>query len=264
MAVDTYGLPEVNYQNWQDVDGYSPFGAGLLNLLTFGIYGKITGDIAERNNAQAETDYNRALQQLIFQREDSAVQRRVADLQKAGLSPLLATGSGAEAGAAINVNNRPSVGGTAGADGISNIMALASGVASLKNLQAKTGMTKSQQELIGAQIAGQNLLNEQRQHDITWAKENNLPIGAIGGNISVSLPGGFGFSGNPMLVDKYIEKYFGGGDENFGESVTWDALPQGEKDDLIKEAGGDYQKAEHQYYIMQWLNNRSSKKYGVI
>lgn len=51
---------------------------------------------------QQKFDYDKAIQQQIFQREDTAVQRRMADLQAAGLNPQLAAGSGAGAGSVVS------------------------------------------------------------------------------------------------------------------------------------------------------------------
>lgn len=56
-------------------------------------------------------DYQKNLQQEIFNREDTAVQRRMADLQAAGLNPNLAAGSAAGAGAVVGRSNTPSLSG---------------------------------------------------------------------------------------------------------------------------------------------------------
>lgn len=67
------------------------------------ITGQTNADIARENlDYEREVfEYQKKLQQDIFAREDNAVSRRVADLQRAGLSPTLAAGSAASVGPTV-------------------------------------------------------------------------------------------------------------------------------------------------------------------
>lgn len=92
------------------------FGAFLSGLFNAGssVYStKVNKDIAEKNfelekdlyNLQLDQyEYQKQLQQTMFNREDSAVQRRAMDLQAAGLSKTLAAGGGASAGPVVSTS----------------------------------------------------------------------------------------------------------------------------------------------------------------
>lgn len=79
--------------------------AGLINAGTnIGVAIK-NGQIADRNYElqQGQFEYEKALQQKIFDREDTAYQRALSDITKAGFSPIAALGKSSGAGNIVSI-----------------------------------------------------------------------------------------------------------------------------------------------------------------
>ena len=80
--------------------------AGIIQ----GVSGLANAGVSAYNNErnlrfqQEANEKNEALMREGWAREDNAVQRRKADLEAAGLSPILAAGSAASSSAPINVS----------------------------------------------------------------------------------------------------------------------------------------------------------------
>lgn len=131
----------------------SLIGAGT-NLAIAGATNKLNKNIATDNlNFQKDNlEYQKALQQQIFEREDTAYQRKVNDLISAGLNPALASqGSGSGAGSIVSTsaphNNMqyksPSV-------QIGSILDTLSSIKQLENLKVQIDNARKQGNYIDA------------------------------------------------------------------------------------------------------------------
>lgn len=89
--------------NQFDWTGLGSLATGLMNSITQGVistrnYKEMKRQFAENMKFQREQfDYQKELNNKMFEREDNAVQRRMQDLGKAGINPLMADGQSASA-----------------------------------------------------------------------------------------------------------------------------------------------------------------------
>lgn len=129
--------------------------------------GTVDSIIANKKNFDLQKEnlaYQKDLQNIIFAREDNAVQRRVADLKAAGLSPTLAAGSSAGAGSVVS---------TSAPQRKNNLEALTA-LASVKTLIAQQQRAQTEADIARQQL---NLSKEQLKQtkmDTKYYDSNNI------------------------------------------------------------------------------------------
>lgn len=180
----------------------------LLGGLTAGstLAGTVDSIIANRKNFDLQKEnlaYQKDLQNQIFEREDTAVQRRVADLVKAGLSPTLAAGSAAGAGSVISTSapQRKS--------NFESIMALAS---------VGTVLANQQKAITEAENA--RLSYEQNKMNTDYFKKNGISPIEANMDLSQLLVNRFNRAGNDTL-----DRILNGIASLFDEKPPRDGIP---------------------------------------
>lgn len=107
-----------------------------------------------------DRDYQRALQERVFEREDTAIQRAALDAEKAGFSPLTVAGNGAASGALVGSTYQSPASGQASVSPVSPIQVLGL-MRGLQEMQLAYDANERADKQVDAQIAFQSASLEQ-------------------------------------------------------------------------------------------------------
>lgn len=156
MNTSLYG--DTNYGDFGSFDtGGSSGGDDMVGSLIGGIFEEIGDNLMYAG----EMEINKRRYREQIEREDTAVQRRVADLKAAGLSPTLAAGSAAQSSVPITASSQK--GSQSG----------------LQSTIINAALAKKSIEKTDAEIARVNKLREMDDYSLNFAKGKELPIGQV-------------------------------------------------------------------------------------
>lgn len=143
------------------IEGLTAIGGAVQGLANIGT------DIYNLHQQEKALEYNKEMQQKAWYREDNAVQRRVRDLQLAGLSPVLAAGSSAQASGPIQLSgpqlDKSNV--------IGNVLQSVIASKNIQQMNAGIAQTQEQTKLIKEQAEGQKVANDSARRELKLAQD---------------------------------------------------------------------------------------------
>lgn len=162
-----------------------------LDVLAGGVDLFNAGYKAWANNR--DFNYQKDLQQEIFNREDNAVQRRVEDLEKAGLNPALAGGQAASAGSVVGRSNTSDIGAS-----LDNVMALQQ----IRQQRQETENAKKEGEILSKKI-------QIAENDNIMSKIQTLNELGIDFNVGYDEKNGYTFGVEPGQFNNINDTNYG-------------------------------------------------------
>lgn len=150
-------------------------GVNLINGVWSNIQNK---QIADQNFAleRENLDYQKQLQQTIFNREDTAMQRAMADYEAAGINPLYAIGSPAQSGAVVSTSapqNKFQFDGSYFQD-------LIKGIAEINLIGQQRNTLKAQEKSAEAAAALTDAKKDELNYNLDYYREAGQPTNMTG------------------------------------------------------------------------------------
>lgn len=146
--------------------------SGTAAIVAGAIEGMANTGISLWNAYQQNRAYEQNQANIVtnWAREDNAVQRRVKDLEAAGLSPTLAAGSSASSSSPISLNG-PQMAKQSGLSGVINSVIASK---SIQQANANIAYTNAQTELIKKQKENLNVDMERNERNLDIEKQSGV------------------------------------------------------------------------------------------